>query len=91
MRVEIQATDEELAEKADSLVETISALIKRVDPRLSDDLVKALAPKDIDLRYPVLKSLQKQTEVLYAEHLLAMLAAVSKVVDRGIKGGKNGG
>jgi len=91
MRVEIQATDIELAEKADSLVETISSLIKRVDPRLSDDLVKALSPKDVDLRYPVLKALQKQTETMYAQHLRAMLVAVSKVVDRGTKGGKNGG
>jgi predicted GNAT family N-acyltransferase len=82
MKLQIDATPEELVEKADSLVESIGEFLRPIAPDISEILEKALPRKESELKFPVLRELQKRTEVLYEQQLEAMLKDIGKVLNQ---------
>lgn len=85
MQFRLDATPDELEEKSGKLVEELSDLFRAVSPELSELLEKALPPKEQELKYPVLRALQKKTQDLYAKHMKDMLAVIGKVLDASVE------
>jgi len=84
MRLELKATERELAEKSTELVSQLEALFRNVAPDTAELLRKALPEKAVTLRHPALHDLHKQTSVLYKDHIDRMLAAIGRVMDRSL-------
>ena len=85
MKISIEATQDELSAKSEELVRSISALLSESNPDLSESLEKSIPPKEKDLKFPVLRELQKQTNELYREQMSAMLKDISSVLDEAQK------
>lgn len=81
MKIQIQGTEEELLAKSDELVKSLSRLINKVDPDLSENLLKALPKSDTLFTEPVQLELLKQWELSYREHMDRMIDDIIKVMD----------
>lgn len=79
MKLRLEATPEELQSKSAELIKALSEML----PELAESLEKALPRKEPELKYPVLRELQKKTVEAYEKTMLAMVKAVGKVLDRG--------
>lgn len=84
MRIEINATQKELAEKSTEVLSKLESLFQNVAPDTAEMLNKAMPEKKVELRYPVLKDLHKQTALLYQQHLDDMVNQVNKVLNRSL-------
>ena len=84
MKLRLDATPKELAEKSEQLVQSVSTLLRPVSPELADALEKALPRKEAELKFPVLRDLQKKTEVLYDKQMDLMLKDIGKVLDKSL-------
>lgn len=84
MRLELKATPRELAVKSEQLITELASLLEDVAPNTAEMLSKALPPKEVTLRYPVLHDLHKQTSALYQAHMSEMIAKIHKVLDRSL-------
>jgi len=82
MRLKLDATPEELKEKAPNLLKSLGEILEPVSPEMAEILEKALPRKESELKFPVLRELQKRTEVLYDQQLELMLKDISKVLNR---------
>lgn len=85
MKLHLEATPEELVEKGESLVETISDLLRPASPDLASALEKAIPRKEAELKFPVLRELQKKTEKEYERQMGLMLKDIGKVLDQSVK------
>jgi hypothetical protein len=84
MRLEVRATERELAEKAPEILAKLESLFRSAAPETAELLRKAIPDKPVTLRYPVLHDLQKQTGAIYRDHIDRMLIAIGKVMDRSL-------
>ena len=85
MKLELVATPEELKEKGDKLIKSLSDLFQPVSPELAEYLEKALPQKETELKYPVLRELHKRTKEAYEKQLKLMVKDIEGVLDRGLK------
>lgn len=81
MKLRLDATPDELQEKSGKLIKALSELLRPAVPDLSEILEKALPAKEQELKYPVLRELQKRTQKLYEKHVQKMLKEIGKVLD----------
>lgn len=81
MKIQIQGI-EELPSKSNELVKSVSKLLNRVDPDLSDSLLKALPKKDELFTDPVQLEILKQWELGYRKQVDLMIADIEKVINR---------
>lgn len=81
-RLEADTTDE-LREKSTELLKSLYDELVDVAPEVADRLAKALPRKERELKYPVLRDLEKQTSAEYDHTLKRMLADIGKVLARG--------
>jgi GNAT superfamily N-acetyltransferase len=91
MLFRVDATPEELEEKAPELVKALSRLVSGVDPELADALEKALPEKEPELKFKVLQSLQKDTEKLYDKQMGLMIEEIIGVLGSDTKKSLGGG
>ena len=82
MKLQLSASRKELREKSSQLVKAISALLSEESPELADQLLKALPRKEVQLKYPVLRAIQNNTNAMYAAQVEAMLKDIGKVLDQ---------
>lgn len=85
MKLRVDGTPEELREKAPDLVKSLSELLNSVDLDMEDVLEKAIPYKEKELKFPVLRALQKQTEVAYEKQMELMIKDIGKVLDKSLK------
>ena len=85
MKLRVDGTPEELKEKAPELVKSLGDLLRSVSPDMADALEKAIPHKEKELKFPVLRALQKQTEIAYEKQMDKMLKDIGKVLDRSLK------
>jgi SWI/SNF-related matrix-associated actin-dependent regulator 1 of chromatin subfamily A len=83
MKIQIEANEEELLSKKDTLVKSIADYIGKVDPNLKNRLIKAVDDKDKLFTNPVLLEVLKQWELGYRDQTTAMLSDIGKVLNRG--------
>ena len=85
MRLNIQATPEEIRAKGDALIKALADTFRATSPELAGRLDLASAePAVVALRAPALRELQEMTQAAYAGTLQAMLEEVYQVIDRGL-------
>ena len=85
MKLRVDATPEELEEKAPDLVKAMIELLRPASPDMADVLEKAIPSKEQELKFPVLRALQKQTEVAYDKQMDKMMEDIGKVLDKSLK------
>ena len=85
MKLRVDATPEELEEKAPDLVKAMIELLRPASPEMADVLEKAIPRKEKELKFPVLRALQKQTEVAYEKQMELMLKDIGKVLDKSLE------
>jgi len=84
VRLRIEATPDELADKSEALIKALADTLSVVDPDLAERLEKAI-PKDVPkLRQPALREIHERTRKLYEERLEWMLKDIGKVLDRSL-------
>jgi len=88
MRLELEATEQELAEKSIELLSRLETLFSDVAPGTAELLRKAIPEKEATLRYPVLQDLHKLTSVLYMQTIDSMLEDIAKVLDSSLPSDK---
>lgn len=88
MRLEIKATEQEIAGKSIELLSRLETLFRGVAPDTAELLRKAVPDKEATPRYPVLQDLLKQTSVLYTQYIDRMLVDISAVLDRSLPSDK---
>jgi hypothetical protein len=81
MRFRLDATEEELYEKGERLVEALSRSLAYAHPGLSEALEKALPEKDTDLKYSVLRGMKAEARAEYEATLKRMLADIWEILD----------
>jgi hypothetical protein len=84
MRLELQASPEEIREKSGQLLERLGEMLSSEVPEIAEMLEKALPKKEQELKYPVLQELAARTRELYAHQLDLMLQEIADVVIGGI-------
>lgn len=89
MRLRLEATPQELYEKAPDFLDKLADAFEPVHPELADVLAKALR-KEPSLKFRLLRELHQQTRDAYAKQLDAMLADIDKVLDRSSKASSTG-
>jgi hypothetical protein len=83
MKLKIDATPEELSEKAPALLGKLAGMLQFINPEIADTIFKAVLPqKEHELKHPVLRDLQKKISAIYADHLDRMIADIGKVLDK---------
>lgn len=82
MRIRVDATPEELGAKSSEMVKSIEALLRPVNPEMADALEKAIPYKEKELKFPVLRELQKRTETAYEKQMALMIKDIGKVLDK---------
>lgn len=85
MRFELQASPEEIREKAGLLLDRLSAMFSAEVPEISDSLEKALPAKEQELKYPVLRALAERSRDLYQHHVTLMLEEIEEVLREAVK------
>lgn len=80
MRFRLDATDDELREKGERLVETLAKSFFHAHPDLADILEKALPRKEHALKYPLLRELKADARAEYEAMLKRMLADIGAVL-----------
>jgi hypothetical protein len=85
MKLKVEATPDELRDKAPDIVKSIGELLRPVSPDMADILEKAIPYKEKELKFPVLRELQKQTEEAYEKQMELMLKDIGKVLDKSVK------
>lgn len=83
MKIQIDATEQELKEKSIPLIKSIADYVGEVDIALKDKLIKAIEDKDPTFSDPVLLEVLKQWELSYKDHTDLMLKDIGKVLNRG--------
>ena len=82
MRLRIEATPDELADKSEALIKALADSLSDVAPELADQLEKAI-PKDIPkLFQPTLRKIHEITRKEYEARLKWMVKDIGKVLDR---------
>lgn len=84
MRLELQASPEEIREKSGQLLERLGEMLSSEVPEIAEMLEKALPKKEQELKYPLLQELAARTRELYAHQLDLMLQEIADVVIGGI-------
>jgi hypothetical protein len=90
MRLELQATPEEIREKSGQLLERLGELLGDGIPEFTDALEKALPAKEPALKYPVLRELAVRTRDLYQGQIEKMLREISEVINESVAFQKSG-
>lgn len=90
MRLQIEAEPNELEEKPVELVKALFEVVQSFAPELADQLSKALPRKEPELKYPVLRELQKRTAEAYSKHMQKMLKEIGLVLNSGIEKSDDG-
>ena len=88
MRLRIEATQDELASKAEILVKAIADTLVYVAPDLSEKLEKAIIKDTVKSEHAVLRDIHKRTRKLYEERIDWMLKDINKVLDRSMAKGE---
>ncbi len=84
MRLELQATPEEIREKSGQLLERLGELLSGDVPEFTDALEKALPAKEQELKYPVLRELAAKSRELYAHQVDRMIREIAEVIDEAV-------
>lgn len=94
MRLQLDATHKELRDKAPELLKALAGAVRAADPDLAENLEnllldesleKAQKPgKEPNLKFKVLRELQRQAKRQYQDQLQAMLDDVTKVLDSAV-------
>jgi SWI/SNF-related matrix-associated actin-dependent regulator 1 of chromatin subfamily A len=90
MRLQLEATAEELSTKSEDLLEAIQQLVRPYSEDLADKLEKALPEKEESLKFPVLQELENRVENLYKEHVGAMIEEIFAVLQDNAKKSEGG-
>ena len=90
MELTIKGRPEEVAEKSEQVLERLHDFFLPIAPELADTLRKAMTKTRVELRHPVLKTLQKKTAEMYDQQIEQMLTDVNKVLNRSLDRGKEG-
>lgn len=85
MKLRLDATPQELAEKGERLVESLGELFRSVNPDLAEALEKALPRKESELKFPVLREIQKKEEAEYERQMKLMVKDIGKVLDKSLQ------
>lgn len=84
MRLVIETTQDELAEKSEDLVKAIAGILSDVAPELAERLEKAI-PKGVPkLSQPALRRIHEITRKEYGARLKWMVRDIEKVLDRSL-------
>jgi len=75
MRLQIDATEEELIEKQDQLITALAEVFPGIEKSISGKAV------DKELKYPALQQILQQTSKMYREQIQQMLDDIQKVID----------
>ena len=78
VRIHVEADPLEVDAKREHMVKALANSLGLSDA----DLVKACAPDEPQLRYPVLKKLQKEGALRYRKRVVAMLKEINAVLDQ---------
>ena len=84
MRLRIEATPDELADKSEALVKALADAIGPMAPDLAEALKKALPKAPVELLQPALREMHKVTRREYEKRLKWMLKDIGKVLDRSL-------
>lgn len=84
MRLVIEATQDELAEKSEALVKAIAGVLEDVAPELADRLEKAIHKGVPKLAQPALRRIHEITRKEYEARLKWMVRDIGKVLDRSL-------
>lgn len=85
MRFRLEATEEELREKGEQLVDTLSKSLEFSHPELSEILEKALPRKEHDLKYRALRELKAKVAKEYESTMQAMIKEIGQVLDDAVR------
>ena len=85
MKLQLEATPEEIQERASDIVKALEDIIAEHAPDVADALVKALPQKSPEMHYPALKHLQQQSEALYGSMMAQMIDKIGDVIIRDTK------
>lgn len=84
MRVIIDATPDELAEKSEALIQALAHELADVAPDLAEALEKALPKSSVKMLQPALEDIHEITRKAYAERLKWMMVDIGKVLNRAV-------
>ena len=84
MKLRLEAdSPEEVRAKSRELIKALRDELAEAAPEVAEALEKALPRKEQELKYPVLRTLQKKTSEEYDRTLTRMLLDIGRVLDRG--------
>lgn len=81
MRLRIEATPDELAEKSEALVRALADTLGPVAPDIAEQLEKALPKSAAKMIQPALREIHEVTRKAYDARLKWMLKDIGKVLD----------
>jgi valyl-tRNA synthetase len=85
MKLKVTGTPDELRDKAESLVKSLGDILHPVSPDIAEALYKAIPAKEVELKFPVLRSLQEKTMAAYKKQMELMLEDIGAVLDKSLK------
>jgi hypothetical protein len=84
VRLRIEATPDELANKSESLIKALADAIGPAAPDLAEALKKALPKETVKLIQPALREMHEITRKEYEKRLKWMVKDIGKVLDRSL-------
>lgn len=85
MRVQLDATPQELSEKGEELIKALVRELAPVSPELAESLEKALPEKEPALKYRALRDIHKITKEEYAKTLERIHLDIAKVLSEAVE------
>jgi len=86
MRLQLEATPDELTEKGEDLIRSLVRQVAPFSPQLAETFEKALPARKVQLRQRVLREIHEKTKIEYQKTLTRMMDDIHKVISRA---GKN--
>lgn len=85
MKLQLDATPEELRDKGPDLIKAITNLLAEHNPEIAEALEKALPQKEKELKYPVLQHLHDESTKAYLRLTGLMIGDIEKVLRSGLE------
>lgn len=85
MKIRLEATPEELRERADELVTQLSKALRAHAPEVAERLEKASSPKEVELRHRALRDMHQRAQKLYQMQMDRMIDDIGQALERRIK------
>jgi len=86
MRLQLETTPAELAEKGEDLLKALVGALRPVDSELAERLEKALPHKEDPLKHPALAGIHARMHDAYAAQIDRMVREIGQVLQRSVAG-----